>query len=197
MKKFFFMDLEMTGLDIDSNRIIEVAVIVTDLSLKELERYQAVIRQPQEFIDAMDDWNVATHTASGLVNEIKRGRLSQEVEMDLINLAKKHFPGHRVMISGNSISLDKMFIEKYMPRFAKCLHYRIIDVSSMKAVYQWVLDIKFQKGDTHRAMDDVEKSIEELGFYLGFLDERKMSAARPPEKDSPAEFSESLFKKNI
>ena len=83
MNKFFFIDMEMTGLDVESNRIIEVAVIVTDLEFHELERYQAIIRQPQEFIDAMDEWNVNTHTESGLITEISRGRLQQEVEMDL------------------------------------------------------------------------------------------------------------------
>lgn len=185
--------MEMTGLDVDSNRIIEVAVIVTDIQLREVERYQAVIRQPQTFIDAMDEWNVNTHTESGLIHEIPRGRLQQEVEMDLINLVKKHFGNYRVMLSGNSISQDKLFIEKYMKRFAKHLHYRIIDISSMKAVYQYVLGIRFQKGHTHRAMDDVEKSIEELKLYLSFMDERKLAAYQPPAGDDAGEFFRDIF----
>ena len=188
MNKFFFIDMEMTGLDVETNRIIEVAVIVTDINLKELERYQAVIRQPQQFIDDMDEWNVNTHTESGLIKEISRGRLQQEVEMDLVKLVKKHFGNQRVMLSGNSISQDKLFIEKYMPRFAKQLHYRIIDISSMKAVYQYVLGVKFQKGHTHRAMDDVEKSIEELTLYLSFIDEAKLEAYQPPSEDDQGEF---------
>ncbi|MCM8531459.1 MAG: oligoribonuclease [Lentisphaeraceae bacterium] len=193
MKKFFFIDMEMTGLDIDSNRIIEVAVIITDIQLREIERYQAVIRQPQTFIDAMDEWNVNTHTESGLIHEIQRGRLQQEVEMDLVNLVKKHFGNYRVMLSGNSISQDKLFIEKYMKRFAKHLHYRIIDISSMKAVYQYVLGVRFQKGHTHRAMDDVEKSIEELKLYLSFMDERKLAAYQPPSGDDAGEFFRDIF----
>ena len=174
MQKLFFLDMEMTGLDVKTNRIIEVAIIITDLELNELERYQAVIRQPQEFIDAMDEWNVTTHTKSGLINEIGRGRLQMEVEMDIVNLINKHFKGVRVMLTGNSISQDKLFIETYMKRFARHLHYRIIDISSMKAVFQSMLGVKFQKGDTHRAMDDVEKSIEELKFYLSFVDQNKL-----------------------
>ena len=174
MKKLFFLDMEMTGLDVSVNRIIEVAVIITDLELKELERYQAVIKQPKEFVDAMDEWNVTTHTKSGLINEIARGRLQMEVEMEIIALVKKHFQGYKVMLTGNSISQDKLFIETYMKKLAKHLHYRIIDISSMKAVFQYMLGVKFQKGDTHRAMDDVEKSIEELKFYLGFIDNSKL-----------------------
>jgi oligoribonuclease len=176
IKKFFFIDMEMTGLDVNENRIIEVAVIVTDLKLNELERYQAIIRQPREFIDAMDDWNVATHTASGLINEIPRGRLQIEVEMDLIALVKRHFPTQRVMLSGNSISQDKLFIETYMKKFAALLHYRIIDISSMKAVYQSLYNVRYNKGDSHRALDDVEHSIAELKLYLSFLDHNKVNA---------------------
>ena len=184
MKKLFFLDMEMTGLDVTKNRIIEVAIIITDLELRELDRYQAVIRQPQEFIDQMDDWNVTTHTKSGLIHEISRGRLQIEVEMEIVNLLKRHFKGVRVMLTGNSISQDKLFIETYMKRFAKHLHYRIIDISSMKAVFQSMLGIKFQKGDTHRAMDDVEKSIEELKFYLSFIDVNKLDAYIPGEDNS-------------
>lgn len=181
MKKLFFLDMEMTGLDVTENRIIEVAIIITDLELKELERYQAVIKQPQEFIDQMDEWNVTTHTKSGLINEVARGRLQLEVEMEIISLLKRHFKGVRVMLTGNSISQDKLFIETYMKRFAKHLHYRIIDISSMKAVFQSMLGIRFQKGDTHRAMDDVEKSIEELRFYLSFIDYNKLDEFIPGE----------------
>ena len=184
MNKFFFLDMEMTGLDVTENRIIEVAVIITDLKFVELERYQAVINQPKRFIDNMDEWNVNTHSESGLINEIARGRPQPEVEMELISLVKRHFPKQRVMLTGNSISQDKLFIDTYMKRFADLLHYRIIDISSMKAVYQHVCGIKFQKGTTHRAMDDVEKSIEELKLYVSLMDEQKMEAYRPKDSDA-------------
>lgn len=183
MNKFFFLDMEMTGLDVQENRIIEVAVIVTDLNFMELERYQAVIKQPVKFIENMDEWNVSTHTESGLINEIARGKPQTEVEMELISLAKRHFPKQRVMLTGNSISQDKLFIDTYMKRFADLLHYRIIDISSMKAVYQHVCGIKFQKGTTHRAMDDVEKSIEELKLYVSLMDEKKIQAYIPKDVD--------------
>ena len=185
MNKFFFLDMEMTGLDVQENRIIEVAVIVTDLNFVELERYQSVINQPQRFIDGMDEWNVNTHSESGLINEISRGRPQIEVEMELVSLVKRHFPKQRVMLTGNSISQDKLFIDTYMKKFADLLHYRIIDISSMKAVYQHVCGIKFQKGTTHRAMDDVEKSIEELKLYVSLMDEKKIEAYIPKDVDSP------------
>ena len=193
MNKFFFLDMEMTGLDVASNRIIEVAVIITDLKFVELERYQAVIRQPTEYVLGMDDWNVKTHTESGLINEISRGKPQIEVEMELIDLVKKHFPKHRVMLTGNSISQDKLFIETYMKKFADCLHYRIIDISSMKAIFQHVCGIRFQKGNTHRAMDDVEKSIEELKLYVSLLDENKMAAYRPKMSDGAGLSSDNPF----
>jgi len=193
MNKFFFLDMEMTGLDVSENRIIEVAVIVTDLKFNELERYQAVINQPKSFVDNMDEWNVNTHTESGLINEIARGRPQPEVEMELIALAKRHFPKQRVMLTGNSISQDKLFIDTYMKRFANLLHYRIIDISSMKAVYQHVCGIKFIKGTTHRAMDDVEKSIEELKLYVSLMDEQKMQSYRPKESDGAGLSAENPF----
>jgi oligoribonuclease len=193
MKKFFFIDMEMTGLDVTQNRIIEVAAIVTDLQLNEVERYQAVIKQPQPFLDAMDDWNVTTHTASGLINEVPRGRLQLEVEMDLINFVKKHFSGQRVMLAGNSISQDKLFIETYMKRFAKFLHYRIIDISSMKAVYQAIHNVRYQKGETHRAMDDIEHSIAELKLYLSFLNPSKIDAFVQSESNGAGLSAENPF----
>lgn len=174
MEKFFFLDMEMTGLDVHSNRIIEVAAIVTGLKLNTLERYQAVIRQPQSFIDQMDDWNTNTHTASGLVKDIPRGRLQLEVELDLVNMLKKHFPGQKVMLAGNSISQDKLFIEHYMKKLYDCLHFRIIDISSMKAIFQSVYKVRFQKANAHRAMDDVEESIRELRFYMSLFDQNKI-----------------------
>jgi oligoribonuclease len=183
MNKLFFIDMEMTGLDVETNRIIEVAIVITDLKLQPLDRYQAVINQPKSFIEAMDDWNVKTHTASGLIKELSRGKHQMEVEMEIISLLKKHFPDQRVMLTGNSISQDKLFIERYMKKLAELLHYRIIDISSMKAVYQYMLGLRFQKGNTHRAMDDVEKSIEELKFYLGFIDIQKLATYVPAASD--------------
>lgn len=193
MNRFFFLDMEMTGLDVAANRIIEVAVIITDLNFKEIERYQAVIRQPLEFLNQMDEWNKRTHTDSGLLNEIPRGKPQIEVEMELIDLVKKHFPRQKVMLTGNSISQDKLFIEAYMKKFAEYLHYRIIDISSMKAIFQYVRGIRFQKGNTHRAIDDVQKSIDELKLYVSLLDENKMSAYRPKESDGAGLTSENPF----
>ena len=176
MKKLFFVDLEMTGLDVETNRIIEVAVLITDLKFNILERYTRVISCPRDFIDKMDAWNRDTHSKSGLINEIPRGKNLAEVEMEMGNLAKRHFPDEKIILCGNSISLDKQFLQKYMPRFSQHLHYRIIDISSFKAIFQWVLDVRFGRGETHRALDDAEQALTELKLYLSLLDRAKVPA---------------------
>mgnify|MGYP000619195043 CR=1 FL=1 len=176
MKYMFWIDLEMTGLDVEKNRIIEVAVIVTNVHLEYVEKYQAVVRQPQAFLDQMDDWNVGTHGESGLTREVPRGKHPREVEGDLENLMVKYFPNKRVMLAGNSVGHDKLFLDAYMPKVAKLLHYRIIDISSMKAIFQSRYDVRFKRGENHRAMADIEESINELKLYLSFLDPSKINA---------------------
>lgn len=174
MKKIFWLDMEMTGLDVTANRIIEVAVIVTDMNLQVVDKYEAVIKQPQEFLDQMDEWNTRTHGESGLTHRVRLGQPQFEVEMQLMALAEKHFGNDRIILAGSSISQDKLFIEKHMKKLATRLHFRIIDVSSMKAIFQWRYDVKFKRGKNHRALMDVEESIEELKLYLSFLDQSKM-----------------------
>ena len=176
MKKIFWLDMEMTGLDVEANRIIEVAVIVTDMNLQFIDKYEAVVRQPQSFLDQMDEWNTRTHGESGLTNRVKTGQPQSEIEMQLISLADKHFGNERIILAGSSISQDKLFIERHMKRFAQRLHFRIIDVSSMKAIFQWRYKVKFQRGKNHRALLDVEESINELKLYLSFLDQKKIDS---------------------
>lgn len=176
MRKIFWLDMEMTGLDVETNRIIEVAVIVTDMNLQMVDKYEAVIKQPQSFLDQMDEWNTRTHGESGLTNRVKTGQPQSEVEMQLMALAEKHFGNERIILAGSSISQDKLFIERHMKRLAQKLHFRIIDVSSMKAIFQWRYNVKFKRGKNHRALMDVEESINELKLYLSFLDESKMES---------------------
>ena len=175
MKRLLWIDMEMTGLDPQVNRILEIAILITDDKLKVIDRFQAVIRTPQSVLDQMDDWNQRTHGENGLIKEAARGRFIQEVEVDLLTLADKHFSNKQIFLCGSSLTLDREFINKYLPNFAKKLHYRIVDVSSWKAIFQDYLGYKYQKKDGHRAMDDIEESLRELKFYLSFIDANKLS----------------------
>ena len=164
----------MTGLDPETNRILEIAILITDSKLDIVDRFHAVVRTPQSLLDQMDDWNTRTHTHNGLIKEAPRGRFIQEIEVDLLKLADKHFPGKQIFLCGSSLALDRAYIDKYLPAFAKKLHYRIVDVSSWKAVFQLFLDIRYQKNETHRAMGDIEESLRELKMYLSYFDKEKL-----------------------
>ncbi|WDE95690.1 oligoribonuclease [Lentisphaera profundi] len=174
MSKLFWIDMEMTGLELETNRILEVAILITDHRLDIIDRFQAVIRTPQSLLDSMDEWNTRTHKGNGLAKESLNGRFIQEVELDLLTLVEKHFQSKQVFLCGSSLSLDRMFIDKYLPNFAKKVHYRIVDVSSWKAIFQDFLDLRFHKQDSHRAMSDIEESIRELKLYLSYIDSKKL-----------------------
>jgi oligoribonuclease len=166
--------MEMTGLDVQKEVIIEVAAIITDLDFKPLETYEAVVNQPQTYLDRMDDWNKDHHTKSGLVAKIPRGKPLHEVEEDLIKLVNKHWPKiekkeDKVILAGNSIMQDRLFIDKYLPKFASFLHYRILDVSSWKIIFNNKYNLKHEKTNSHRALTDIQESIDELKFYLSKL----------------------------
>ena len=165
-KKLFWIDLEMTGLDVEKEVIIEVAGIVTDMDLKPLTTYHSIVKQPQNFLDHMDEWNTAHHGASGLTAAVPNGRDPDLVEKDLIALLDEHFPSERAILAGNSISQDRLFITKYFKKFNERLHYRNVDVTSWKIVLNEKFKIKYYKKNTHRALDDVSESIAELQFYL-------------------------------
>ena len=169
--KFFWLDLEMTGLDVDKEVIIEVAAIVTDNKLEALETYHSIVKQPQEYIDRMDDWNKKTHGESGLTALIPTGQDPANVENDLLKLVEKHFtPKDRIILAGNSIGQDRLFVNKYFKRFAERLHYRMLDVTSFKIVFNNMFQISYAKKQTkHRAIDDVQESINELKKYLEFV----------------------------
>lgn len=171
MTKFLWLDMEMTGLDIDKEVVIEVAAIVTDTKLNPLDNYHAVVKQPQEFVDRMDDWNKRTHGASGLIDMIPNGKDQEVVERELISLVEKHFqPNERVILAGNSIGQDRLFINKYFKKFAERLHYRMLDVTSFKIVFNNMFRISYAKKESaHRAIDDVQESINELKRYCEFI----------------------------
>jgi oligoribonuclease len=163
------MDLEMTGLDVDQEVIIEVAAIITDKELKELAAYHAIVNQPQEYLDNMDEWNTTHHEASGLLAEIPNGKLAKVVEQELIDFCKPYFSETQAIICGNTIGQDKLFLNRYFKKFAEILHYRQLDVTSFKLVFNNMFDITFEKDTNHRALDDVRASIEELKYYMRFI----------------------------
>lgn len=167
MNKLMWIDLEMTGLDVEKEVIIEVAVIITNTKLDPLENYQTVVKQPQEYLDNMDEWNTNQHKASGLTDLIPSGKDPHLVEKDLLDLAAKHFADEKIIIAGNSIGQDRLFINKYFKDFAQKLHYRMLDVSSFKLVYNNFYRFTYNKKSTnHRALEDIEESINELKAYM-------------------------------
>ena len=178
MKRLFWIDMEMTGLDDTVDSILEVAVVVTDLELKPIDQFHRVVFQPQNVIDGMNDWCKKTHGESGLTAAIPNGTPLAQVERELLQLIEKHYGWkERVVLAGNSVGNDKRFVDRYMPEVAKRLHYRVIDVSSFKEVFRERWNLHFNKGNSHRAIDDILESIQELAFYLSFVDQSKVAAA--------------------
>lgn len=171
MKKLFWLDLEMTGLDDTMDHILEVAAIVTDLELEiQGEAFHKIVYQPFEILERMDDWCKKTHKESGLTPLIENGEPLEKVEKELIEFAALHFEAkERIVLCGNSIGNDQKFILRYMKDFAKKLHYRIIDVSSFKEVFKHKYGVDFQKKNAHRAVDDIKESITEFRKYLSFI----------------------------
>ncbi|CAM6005647.1 unnamed protein product [Sphagnum balticum] len=177
MNRLLWVDLEMTGLDIEKEVIIEAAVIVTDLEFKPLVTYHAIVKQDQKLLDSMDAWNTKHHGESGLTASVPNGRDPQDVEEDLLKIVNEHFPGERAVLAGNSISQDRLFINKYFKKLSERLHYRTVDVTSWKIIFNDKFKIKYDKKNTHRALDDILESIAELQFYTTYI---SLSPLTPP-----------------
>lgn len=168
MTKLIWLDMEMTGLNVDNEVPIEVAAIITDFDFNERETFHAVIRQPQEVLVRMDDWNKKHHQASGLTSLVPSGTPPEEVDRQLAMLVSRHF-SEPAILAGNSISQDRLFINRYLPLFAAKLHYRMLDVTAWKIVMQGKFNKKFEKQNNHRAIDDIRASIAEIKFYLSYV----------------------------
>ena len=169
-KRFFWIDLEMTGLDEKIDQILEVAVLITDSDFKPVEELHRIVYQPQSVLDGMNDWCKKTHGASGLTAACATGHPLEKVEEEMVALVKKHFGNsEKVVLCGNSVGNDQRFLNAYMPKLSQRLHYRVIDVSSFKEVFREKYGVKFEKGSKHRAVDDILESISELQHYLSFV----------------------------
>ncbi len=167
--------MEMTGLDVQKEVIIEVAAVITDLDFKELETFETVVKQPQSYLDNMDAWNKEHHKKSGLTAKVPNGVEPDQVEAKLVDMIKKHFPEQkdRPVLAGNSIMQDRLFIDKYMPDLASRLHYRMVDVSSWKVIINNKFNYVYQKSNKHRALEDIRESIQELRHYCDKLNFKK------------------------
>lgn len=179
MKRILWVDLEMTGLDPETCVIIEFAGIVTDLEFRPIETYHSVVFQPQEELAKMDAWNQATHHRTGLAQRVPSGKPLADVERKVIAFAKTHFGDEKPVLAGNSIHQDRRFIDRYMPEFSRLLHYRMIDVSGFKLLFQHRFNLSFTKRETHRALDDILESIEELKYYVTFIQPGDIQRSEP------------------
>jgi oligoribonuclease len=166
------MDLEMTGLDPVKNVIVEIATIVTDDELNVVaEGPDLVVHQPEEALAAMDPVVVDMHTKSGLLDAIRASTVTlEEAGRRTLEFIQQHVPQPRaVPLCGNSIGMDRRFLDAYLPEIENYLHYRSVDVSSVKElVRRWYPSLssdRVVKQGTHRALDDVRESIAELRFY--------------------------------
>lgn len=172
VENLFWLDMEMTGLDVSKEVIIEVACIVTDMNFRELDSFETVVKQPQIYLDYMDSWNKEHHGKSGLAAKVPTGMEPEFAETKLIDLINKHFPDSlrdpkkRPIMAGNSIMQDRLFIDKYFKNLSARLHYRMVDVSSFKVIMNNKFQAEYRKQNSHRALDDIRESIGELRFYL-------------------------------
>ncbi|HCY14470.1 MAG: oligoribonuclease [Curvibacter sp. GWA2_64_110] len=165
-----WLDCEMTGLDPEAERLIEIAVIVTGPNLEpRIEGPVLVIHQNDEVLNKMDAWNKGTHGRSGLIDKVKASTLSEaEAETQLIAFLAKYVPKGKSPMCGNSIGQDRRFLVKYMPKLEAFFHYRNVDVSTFKELARrWRPEVYsgFKKQQKHTALADVHESIDELQHY--------------------------------
>jgi len=165
-----WIDLEMTGLEPDSDLIIEIATIVTDAQLNVLAQGPVIaVHQSDAAISAMDEWNTRTHGNSGLIERVKKSNQSDaDAEQQTIAFLQNWVDEGASPICGNSIGQDRRFLVRYMPKLEAYFHYRNLDVSTLKELARrWAPELLegFKKKGTHQALDDIIESIEELKYY--------------------------------
>ena len=168
--RLIWVDMEMTGLRPEIDRIIEVAFVITDSQLEVLAQSEAfAIRQPDAVLEAMDEWNRSTHGRSGLIDRVRRSAMTEaSAEIALIEFARQWVPPGKSPMCGNSICQDRRFMAKHMPNLESYFHYRNLDVSVFKELSRrWRPSLYqgFKKSSKHEALSDIYESIDELKYY--------------------------------
>lgn len=182
--RLVWIDLEMTGLDVEKDVILEVATIITDDDLNIVEESESmVIRQPESVLASMNDWSQKHHAESGLLDRVRESEVSvEEAEAAMYDLVRTHAEIHTSPLCGNSVWQDRRFLARYMPTLEHYLHYRLIDVSTVKELARrWAPDLldRIAKQAQHRALDDIRESINELKLYR----ERFLKPRQPTQAD--------------
>lgn len=164
-----WMDLEMTGLNSETDRILEISTVITDIDLKLVAvGPQLAVFQEQSILARMNEWNQEHHGQSGLIGRVQNSSISaEEAEEKTLHFIKEYVPAGEAPLCGNSIHQDRRFLYHYMPALNNYLSYRNIDVSTIKELtYRWYPDLpKFEKQNKHTALEDVHESIAELAYY--------------------------------
>lgn len=174
-ENFVWIDLEMTGLNPETDVILEIATIITDAQLNILaEGPTYAIHHEDEVLATMNDWCKEQHGLSGLTQSVKDSTITlEQAEQDTFELIKEFCTQGKSMLAGNTVWVDRMFLKKYMPKIVRYLHYKLIDVTSIQQCVQaWYPEspyTEFKKGDTHRALDDIKESIAELTHYRKYF----------------------------
>lgn len=183
--RLVWLDMEMTGLQPDSDRIIELAIVVTDAQLEIVAESPVwVVHQADAVLDGMDAWNKGTHGKSGLIDRVKVSTLTEEVvEAEALKFVRHYVPAHTSPMCGNTIGQDRRFMARYMPKLEDWFHYRNLDVSVLKELCRrWRPELAkgFKKHQKHQALADIHESIEELKYYREhFLRLDAVGADRP------------------
>lgn len=169
--KFVWIDMEMTGLDLKKDKVLEVACIITDPHLRDkIGGPHLVIHQPDDILNSMNEWCTNQHTKSGLIKASKESKITElDAERILLEFISQHVGFKNGIVAGNSVYVDKMFLAEHFPKINEYLHYRIVDVSSIKEICRSWYPQEFcnapKKILSHRALDDIMESIEELRYY--------------------------------
>lgn len=169
--KLLWVDLEMTGLDPEKDRILEVAAIATGWVLEPMAEMTAVVKVPESLMRKRmvgEFWEKNAESRDALMEQNAEGGDVLEVQKQLLQFVERYF-GKEVILAGNSIHQDRKFIDREWPELAQRLHYRMLDVSAWKVYFEGAKGKKFVKREAHRALDDIQGSIEELKWYLSFM----------------------------
>ncbi len=171
--KLFWVDLEMTGLDANKDVILEIAAEITDFNFRTLASYEARIKHPRELVAGRMQlnnwWQQYPHNRDEFLKKIEDGKSLAVVQQELIALLNEQFGTEPAVLAGNSIHSDRAFIKAYWPELDLKLHYRMLDVSSLKILMQGKFGHVFEKDSNHRAFDDIQASIAELQDYLNWF----------------------------